>query len=77
MLSVVGTFCRELTFVIEFADPPPPPLDLSHLSLAPTDAKPKSPPEDVIPAAGAPTTLIQWAVVILNTADPSLKVCDS
>ncbi|THH32753.1 hypothetical protein EUX98_g1454 [Antrodiella citrinella] len=57
----------------EFADPPPALPDLSHLSLS-SDEKAKGPPEDIIPAAGAPTTLIQWAVVILNTADPSLKV---
>ncbi|KAH8105210.1 DUF455-domain-containing protein [Cristinia sonorae] len=57
----------------EFADPPPPPLDLSHLSISAKE-EPNGPPEDIVPTSGAPTTLIQWAVVILNTADPSLKV---
>lgn len=58
----------------DFADPPPPPPDLSHLSLTSPEDRPKGPPEEVVPTSGAPTTLIQWAVLILNTADPSLKV---
>ncbi|KAI0795865.1 DUF455-domain-containing protein [Abortiporus biennis] len=56
----------------EFADPPPPPPDLSHLKIS-SDCV-KGPPEPVVPTEGTPTTLIQWAVLILNTADPSLKV---
>ncbi|KAI0643349.1 DUF455-domain-containing protein [Trametes meyenii] len=55
----------------DFADPPPPPLDLSHLSIS--SPEPKE-PEPVVPAENPPTTLIQWAVLILNTADPMLKV---
>ncbi|KAI0071363.1 DUF455-domain-containing protein [Panus rudis PR-1116 ss-1] len=57
-----------------FADPPPPPIDLSHLSISnsPNDISPTS--QEVVPPEGAPTTLIQWAVLILNTADPALKV---
>lgn len=31
--------------------------------------------EHIIPPEGAPTTLMQWAVVILNTPEPRLKVC--
>ena len=30
--------------------------------------------EPIVPTTGAPTTLMQWAVLILNTADPMLKV---
>ncbi|KAI0354431.1 DUF455-domain-containing protein [Trametes cingulata] len=55
----------------EFADPPPPPPDLSHLSLS--SPEPKE-PEPLVPAENPPKTLIEWAVVILNTADPMLKV---
>ncbi|KAK7682020.1 hypothetical protein QCA50_014984 [Cerrena zonata] len=56
-----------------FADPPPPPLDLSHLSSHSTQATTPAEPEPIVPD-DAPTTLIQWAVLILNTADPMLKV---
>ncbi|KAL7278232.1 hypothetical protein ACG7TL_008207 [Trametes sanguinea] len=55
----------------EFADPPPPPPDLSHLSLL--SPEPKE-PEPVVPVENPPTTLVQWAVLILNTPDPMLKV---
>ena len=51
----------------EFADPPPPPPDLSHLSLSPHTPKE---PEPLVPVDNPPTTLVQWAVLILNTADP-------
>lgn len=30
--------------------------------------------EEIVPASNAPTTLMQWAVLILNTANPTLKV---
>ncbi|KAI0339942.1 DUF455-domain-containing protein [Trametopsis cervina] len=56
-----------------FADPPPPPLDLSHLSLSSKERTPSA-PEPVVPLENAPKTLIEWAVLILNTADPTLKV---
>lgn len=55
----------------EFADPPPPPPDLSHLSVS--SPIPKE-PEPLVPIENPPSTLIQWAVLILNTADPMLKV---
>ncbi|KAI0738170.1 hypothetical protein C8Q80DRAFT_1207277, partial [Daedaleopsis nitida] len=55
----------------EFADPPPSPPDLSHLSIS--SPVPKE-PEPVVPSEKPPSTLIQWAVLILNTADPMLKV---
>jgi len=59
----------------EFADPPPPP-DLSSLSLSPRKVVDDNlgQSEPVIPRDGVPTTLMQWAVLILNTADPTLKV---
>ncbi|KAI0310222.1 hypothetical protein OF83DRAFT_1026353, partial [Amylostereum chailletii] len=56
----------------EFADPPPPPvdMDMSHLTLseAARDDAPVVPPDNV------PKTLVQWAVLILNTSHPTLKV---
>ena len=58
------------TCCAEFADPPPPPPDLSHLSIS----SPSKEPEPVVPAENPPSTLIQWAVLILNTPDPMLKV---
>lgn len=69
LLSWTSTYSA----IIAFADPPPPPLDLSHLSLSsekPVDA----PPEPIVPLDNPPKTLIEWAVLILNTADPTLKV---
>ncbi|KZT01949.1 DUF455-domain-containing protein [Laetiporus sulphureus 93-53] len=57
----------------EFADPSPPP-DLSHLAISPPERMTDPPFGDIVPAEGAPTTLMQWAVLILNTADPRLKV---
>ncbi|KAF8907041.1 hypothetical protein CPB84DRAFT_1675095, partial [Gymnopilus junonius] len=55
----------------EFADPPPP-----------TSAKPVPNPisvfsgeeEPVVPLVDPPKTLMQWAVLILNTSNPTLKV---
>jgi hypothetical protein len=32
------------------------------------------PEEPVVPESNAPTTLMQWAVLILNTSNPTLKV---
>lgn len=59
----------------DFADPPPPP-DLSRLTITSSsdDRSISSPTEPVVPVEGAPTTLIQWAVLILNTSNPTLKV---
>lgn len=31
-------------------------------------------PEPIIPEVNPPTTLVEWAVLILNTPDPTLKV---
>ncbi|KAH9942812.1 hypothetical protein B0H21DRAFT_867514, partial [Amylocystis lapponica] len=56
-----------------FADPPPPNISsLSFETIHNDDVL--SAPEDVVPVEGAPSTLMQWAVLILNTANPMLKV---
>jgi hypothetical protein len=54
----------------EFADPPPAPTV--------TPPSPDAPPpvqtvDGVIPTNGTPKTLIEWAVLILNTPHPTLK----
>lgn len=58
--------------IVEFADPPPPPTASTFSSdvvqVLPID-------EDIVPLESAPKTLMQWAVLILNTANPTLKVC--
>ncbi|KAH9920616.1 DUF455-domain-containing protein [Fomitopsis serialis] len=54
----------------EFADPPPPP-DISHMTIS--DNSPVI-EDSVVPGEGAPSTLMQWAVLILNTPNPKLKV---
>ncbi|TFK20176.1 DUF455-domain-containing protein [Coprinopsis marcescibilis] len=57
----------------EFADPPPPPpvQSESHQS-APTPQEREMDP--VVPLEDPPTTLMEWAVLILNTPHPTLKV---
>lgn len=59
------------------------PLYLAFADLPPAVAKsiPESVPsvpiklsEDLVPSNGAPCTLMEWAVLILNTSDPMLKV---
>ena len=60
-----------LFFRTEFADPPPLP---SVVATCPVTASSPNKLEDVIPAEGAPTTLMEWAVLILNTPHPTLKV---
>ncbi|KAF8063304.1 hypothetical protein FPV67DRAFT_1563433 [Lyophyllum atratum] len=56
----------------EFADPPPP----KTAPLLPITAPPVVPAADepVVPINNPPTTLMQWAVLILNTPNPTLKV---
>lgn len=56
---------------VAFADPP-------HVVAS---SIPKNDPlilpkisEDLVPLNGAPSTLMEWAVLILNTPDPVLKV---
>ncbi|KZT65533.1 DUF455-domain-containing protein [Daedalea quercina L-15889] len=58
----------------EFADPPPPP-DLTRLNVTGESCQSQVAEEDsVAPKEGTPTTLMQWAVLILNTPSPKLKV---
>ncbi|KAI0029057.1 hypothetical protein K488DRAFT_80382 [Vararia minispora EC-137] len=53
----------------EFADPPLPLIDM--FGLLPAD---EAPDEPIVPVKDAPATLMQWAVLILNTPNPMLKV---
>ncbi|KAF8198295.1 hypothetical protein K438DRAFT_1824152 [Mycena galopus ATCC 62051] len=56
----------------EFADPPPPP---SQPVVQINPVVPGSEvTEPVVPTTDPPKTLMQWAVLILNTANPTLKV---
>ena len=55
---------------VEFADQPLHVRNTSQTQPDPQDTDP------VVPISGAPTTLIEWAVLILNTPHPSLKVSD-
>ena len=54
----------------EFAGPPPPPPDLSRLSIS--SPIPEG-PEPLAPTETPPTTLTQWALLILNTTDHALE----
>lgn len=56
----------------EFADPPPPPL--AAPVVAPSELQVIKEPESIEPISNPPKTLMQWAVLILNTPDPILKV---
>ncbi|KAJ7074750.1 hypothetical protein C8F01DRAFT_1101684 [Mycena amicta] len=57
----------------EFADPPPtatqPTSHVNPVTISTSEAL-----EPVIPETNPPRTLMQWAVLILNTANPTLKV---
>ncbi|KAI0065087.1 DUF455-domain-containing protein [Artomyces pyxidatus] len=53
----------------EFSDPPPAVVDISNLSIS----EPLK-DEPVVPLENPPKTLMQWAVLILNTPNPTLKV---
>ena len=54
-----------------FADPPPP--NLEKLSLSAGADSDSATHEPLIPLDQEPSTLIEWAVLILNTPDPDLK----
>ncbi|PPQ77805.1 hypothetical protein CVT25_015298 [Psilocybe cyanescens] len=56
----------------EFADPPPPPKAIKHTQMAVSIETDEV--EPVVPAVNPPKTLMQWAVLILNTPNPTLKV---
>ncbi|KAJ3509576.1 hypothetical protein NLJ89_g5151 [Agrocybe chaxingu] len=56
----------------EFADPPPS-APVHILPQVATQVEPQQ-QEPVVPTTGAPKTLMEWAVLILNTPNPTLKV---
>lgn len=62
--------CGHSLFFIDFADPPPP------VAGPEIDDKNSSSfsDEPIIPEQDPPTTLLEWAVLILNTPHPTLKV---
>ncbi|KAJ7472036.1 hypothetical protein FB451DRAFT_1251725 [Mycena latifolia] len=55
----------------EFADPPPPPSQIPVVNPVLMNSEVTEP---VVPKTDPPKTLMQWAVLILNTANPTLKV---
>ncbi|KAK0491059.1 hypothetical protein IW261DRAFT_1435439 [Armillaria novae-zelandiae] len=55
----------------EFADPPPLIEDAAPL---PVRSSTTGVEEPIVPTTNTPTTLMQWAVLILNTPNPTLKV---
>jgi hypothetical protein len=70
--SIRGVSTARLIIALDFADPPK--IAVAPLLPNTTASSPTRPAEPVIPDAHPPTTLIQWAVLILNTPDPVLKV---
>lgn len=62
---------RLTVILLEFADPPPLPKTPSSL---PATAPSSLIDEPITPVIDPPTTLMQWAVLILSTANPLLKV---
>ncbi|PPR04684.1 hypothetical protein CVT24_011901 [Panaeolus cyanescens] len=64
--------CDTGVIAVSFSDPPPAKV----VSIIPEVAAPTIPrePEPVVPTANPPKTLMDWAVLILNTPDPILKV---
>ncbi|RXW19135.1 hypothetical protein EST38_g6715 [Candolleomyces aberdarensis] len=58
----------------EFADPPPLASDPVPARGENTKPTPQQDDEPVVPIENPPTTLMQWAVLILNTPNPRLKV---
>ncbi|KAF8197111.1 hypothetical protein BJ912DRAFT_1030584 [Pholiota molesta] len=55
----------------EFADPPPE-VPVRHIPQVLQTEEPQE--EPIVPTNSPPTTLMQWAVLILNTPNPILKV---
>ncbi|KAF9560577.1 DUF455-domain-containing protein [Agrocybe pediades] len=55
----------------EFADPPPP---VAHSKILPQTMYGNGEKEPVTPIINPPKTLMEWAVLILNTPNPTLKV---
>ncbi|KAF9077822.1 hypothetical protein BDP27DRAFT_1311720 [Rhodocollybia butyracea] len=59
----------------EFADPPPLPSDPASSLIDGTVAPyAQATAEPIVPTENPPKTLMEWAVLILNTANPTLKV---
>ena len=54
----------------EFADPPP----TKEKASTTLESTPSQADEAVVPLENPPKTLMQWAVLILNTPNPTLKV---
>jgi hypothetical protein len=54
----------------EFADPPPSVATQRVPQVPSTEVRAVEP---LVPTSQAPTTLMQWAVLILNTPNPTLK----
>ena len=80
----VGTTLEQSRFIctdqntlphVEFADPPPncPPTPLLPVTRSSGVSEQKT-DEPVVPMLDPPNTLVQWAVLILNTPNPTLKV---
>ncbi|THU85532.1 DUF455-domain-containing protein [Dendrothele bispora CBS 962.96] len=55
----------------EFADPPPPQPESNDLPAA---SRSQETDEPVVPLENPPKNLMEWAVLILNTPNPTLKV---
>lgn len=64
----------ELILASEFADPPPHPAPPPQAKIGNEQTIRED--EPVMPERDPPTTLMQWAVLILNTPNPALKVRD-
>ena len=57
----------------EFADPPPQGVVDLVPQIAAQEGEDENDP--VVPLSNPPRTLMEWAVLILNTPNPILKVC--
>ena len=70
----VKRFLEYSAAATEFADPPPPAPTNISLEVSHSQPHELQEQEPVVPETNAPTTLMQWAVLILNTPNPTLKV---
>jgi len=61
-----------LILPLDFADPPLHTTVKILPQVLPTPEPREA--ESIVPITNAPTTLMEWAVLILNTPDPILKV---
>ncbi|KAF5385697.1 hypothetical protein D9757_005520 [Collybiopsis confluens] len=59
---------------IEFADPPPSPIKLTSASNVIATPFALEATEPVVPEKDPPKTFMEWAALILNTPNPTLKV---